>query len=225
MSALALLLALSATAFAEGPFLWSDQSPAEREQMAREALSAELERSLEELALPEESPPWYIAYDLVDGQFYTAFAELGALMQDDRDAFRGLRVEVRTGDAQFDSANFDAFGEPDGVVSVGVPDEADVTALRHFAWLATDRAYKQAVEQLSRKQAALEGLPEDDKPKRAMNPIEPVVTPPAEPEALNPERIREAVVVLSGALADYPELEGAQAAGRDWQGTRLTVSS
>ncbi|MCB9745838.1 MAG: hypothetical protein H6741_06375 [Alphaproteobacteria bacterium] len=226
---LALLLAPPALAqepAAEpGPFPWSGQSAGERERMAREALQAELDRSLTELALPGETPPWFVAYDLVDGSYYTAFAELGALMQDDLDAHRILRVEVRTGDANFDSANFEAFGEPDGVVSLGVPDEADVTALRHFAWLGTDRAYKQAVEQLSRKQAALAGLPDEDKPQRAMNPVEPVVTPPAEPRPVQPERVREAVVRLSGALADYPELEGAQAAGRDWQGTRLLMSS
>lgn len=189
----------------------------------RPALQAELDRSLSSLRIEGEAAPYYVAYDLIDGQYTTTYAEFGAVIQDEDDVLRQLRVEVRTGDAKLDSANFDAFGEPDGVLTWNLPEELDGYTLRRYAWLATDRAYKQAVEQLSRKEAAL-GPPEPDAPP-ALSPAQPVTTPPATPPPLQGEIVREAVVKLSAILAEYPTLESGQAAGRDWQGVRVTVNS
>ena len=46
------------------------------------ALRTELERSTTELRLGEEGPPWFVAYDLIEGDFATYYAEFGALLQD-----------------------------------------------------------------------------------------------------------------------------------------------
>jgi TldD protein len=185
------------------------------------AMEAELERSMTELALPDEAPPWLLTYDFVDGAYTTSYAEFGALLRDDANPHRVVRIELRTGDENFDSANFESFGEPSGVVQVNVPQDNNELALRRELWLATDVAYKQAVEQLSRKQAELE-------PKEgevALLAMEPVVDLTAEARDIDPERIRDSVTHLSGVLAEYPELESGVAAGRDWQGVRITVSS
>lgn len=189
----------------------------------RTALSAELDRSMSSLRIQGESAPHYISYDMIDGHYSTAYAEFGSLVQDDDDVLRQLRVEVRTGDAKLDSANFDAFGEPDGVMTWNLPEELDGYTLRRYAWLATDRAYKQAVEQLSRKEAAM-GPPEDDSPP-GMSPAEPQKSAPAAIPPIDGARVKEAVVKLSAILAEYPALESGQAAGRDWQGVRITINS
>jgi len=186
------------------------------------AMEAELDRSMTELQLPEEAPPHLLTYDLVDGAYTTSFAEFGALLRDDSNPHRVVRIELRTGDAQFDSANFESFGEPSGVIQVNLPQDDNPLALRRELWMATDVAYKQAVEQLSRKTAELEPPQDDDV---AILPMEPVVDLTAEARDIDPERIREAVTHLSGVLAEYPEFESGQAAGRDWQGVRITVSS
>lgn len=189
------------------------------------ALEAELQRSMAELKLAEDGGPWYISYDLIDGWYSTARAEFGALLEDEVLPHRQLRVEVRTGDAALDSGNFQAFGEPDGVLMAGLPLEANPDAVQHFAWLATDAAYKQAVEHLSRKQAAMQGKSATPEPAPAMAPAEPTRTGPATPLPFQPDLVRERVVALSRVLAEYPALEGGQAAGRDWQGSRLLLSS
>ncbi len=188
----------------------------------RRALHVELDRSLSSLALPDEPPPYWIAYDVVQGRVATTYAESGAVLTDDEVPHRQLRVEVRCGDADFDSGNFDALGEPNGVVVGGLPLEDEVLALRREIWLHTDRAYKDAVEQFSRKKAELgpEALPGP-----AQAPMSPVRGGAVEPRPLDGERIRSLVTHLSELLAAEPLFEEVVAAGRDWQGTRVTVTS
>jgi len=186
------------------------------------AMEAELERSTTELNIQDEAPPWMVTYDLIDGAYTTSFAEFGSLVRQDQRPHRVVRIEVRTGDPHFDSANFESFGEPSGVVQINLPTEDNELALRRELWLATDVAYKQAVEQLSRKEAEL-NPPDDD--AVAILPAEPVVDLSAQARPIDSERIRDAVTTLSGILAEYPEFESGQAAGREWQGVRITVSS
>ncbi len=186
-----------------------------------EALELELERATK-LALQEEPEPWWVQLEIVDGGYYTAFAELGALMTDEELPHRVLRVEVRAGDESFDSANFDSFGEPDGVVQRGLPVENDTIALQRELWLATDRAYKQAVEQLARKEAELEGQAEE---RPAIWAADPVVDLGGSARAVQADQIRSRVVAASGVLAEYPQFESGAAAGRDWQGLRAMVNS
>jgi hypothetical protein len=72
---------------------------------------------------------------------------------------RLLQVEVRVGDYAFDNTNYFGAGFlPQAFVGLaGIPQDDDYMALRRQIWLATDRAYKQALEALSQKRAALEG--------------------------------------------------------------------
>ncbi|MBK7759063.1 MAG: hypothetical protein IPI35_22240 [Deltaproteobacteria bacterium] len=199
-------------------------APVRDEELVRRALQTELDRALTELRLPGEAAPWYVSYDYIDGMYATYFADMGAMMQDDIDVHRVLRVEVRAGDPSFDSANFDSFSGG-GVVTRALPLDADEVAVRRVVWLATDRAYKDAVEQLSRKEAALESRRSSKPLPPAMAKAEPVKTPPATPPTFNPELVGEAVEHLSAVLGEYTELEAGQVVGRDWQGTRLLLSS
>jgi len=186
-----------------------------------EALDAELARA-QLLEIADEAAPWWVQLEVVDGGYYTAFAEFGALLNDDANDHRLLRADVRAGDAAFDSANFESFGDPDGVVLRGLPIENDTVALQRELWLATDRAYKQAVEQLARKEAELEGQPRE---RPAIWAAEPVVDLAGEKRAVDAEAIRERVVAASAVMAEYPQFESGAAAGRDWQGLRVMVNT
>jgi hypothetical protein len=188
-----------------------------------DAMDAELQRSTTQLELGEQGPPWFVAYDAIEGSVATTFAEFGAVMETEQVPYRTLRVEVRTGDSSFDSANFEAFGEPDGTYLMGLPLDDDPIALQRTVWLATDFAYKQAVEQLARKQAELDPPEPGDAP--AMWPIEPVQDLSGEIAPVDGDAMRDTVAMLSGVLAEYPQLEAGQAAGREWQGVRVTVTS
>lgn len=189
-----------------------------------EALRTELERA-RTLRLSDAAPPYLVAYDVLDGHVLNAFAEQGALVSRSYDRYRNLRAEVRVGDATFDSSNFQAFGEPDGVVQRRLPAEDEPIALRREIWLATDRAYKQAVEQLSRKAAARRDDPTPRPPDRApAPPVVDVVRGPTAPPA-EAAKLEALVERMSAALAAYPDVEIAQAIARDWQGTRTVLTT
>src|SRR5262249_16468298 len=63
------------------------------------------------------------------------------------------------GDYQFDNSNFVASGREGlvGIAEQSLPLEPNPRIARRMAWLATDQAYKGAIEQLAAKQDALKG--------------------------------------------------------------------
>ncbi|MDP2305199.1 MAG: metallopeptidase TldD-related protein [Pseudomonadota bacterium] len=189
------------------------------------ALAAELARSMSGLRLPDAPAPFLVAYDVLDGRVVDAFAEQGALVSTGADPYRNLRVEVRVGDATFDSSNFRAFGEPDGVVQRRLPVEDAQVALRREIWLATDAAYKYAVEQYSRKQAARRDNP-IPRPAdwTASPPVVATLPAPAIPPT-DRAAIEALVARLSAELATFGDVEISQAIARDWQGRRLVLTS
>ncbi len=193
------------------------------------AMSAELARA-SSLKLADTAAPYVVLYDVLDGSVATTFAEFGAAVTDSAQPYRNLRVEVRVGDYAMDSSNFSGFGIPDAVVSRVLPPgdggAHDLAALRRVAWLATDSAYKNAVQLLSRKQAALN---EDTGPRPDdWTRVAPVDVPldrlPAARVA-DAARINSLAVRLSREMVDFPALEVGQVVARDWQGARLILSS
>jgi predicted Zn-dependent protease len=114
------------------------------------AMRAEMERSKTNLKLNQEKAPYYIEYAITDQEEYATDAIFGALQTDLRSHARILRVLVRVGDYKQD----DVVGQNESAVQLA-PFENNVPALRLSIWLATDAAYKHALEQLTAKQAAL----------------------------------------------------------------------
>jgi hypothetical protein len=117
------------------------------------AMVAELKRSQEKLQLGQMERPYYIDYEVTELQDYVADATLGALREDQLNAGRFVRVVVRIGGYKQDSY----FGEGTGAGDV-MPMDNDEMALRHQLWLATDKAYKSALNGLTEKQAALKNV-------------------------------------------------------------------
>jgi len=120
------------------------------------AMRAELDRSKAQLKMESVSAPYYVEYRIYDLDQYSAEASFGALRVDVRSRMRIVRVVVRIGDYKQDSY----FGPGQGTIDF-VPLDNDMLALRHQLWLATDRAYKSAVEALTAKQAQLKQLTVD----------------------------------------------------------------
>ena len=117
------------------------------------AMLAELSRSQEKLQLGELERPYYIDYQVTEIEDYQAEATLGALRSDQANIGRMVRVVVRIGDYKQDSY----FGEGTGAIEV-MPTDNNELALRHQLWLATDKAYKSALNGLTEKQAALNNV-------------------------------------------------------------------
>lgn len=189
-----------------------------------EAAQAELTRALT-LTLPDARSPSLVVYDVLDGDVVEAFGEQGALVSSSTDRYRNLRAEVRVGDPTLDSSNFQAFGEPNGVIQRRLPVEDSVLALRREIWLATDLAYKHAVEQYSRKVAARRDDPSPKPPDWAPAPAVVAEVPAPAVTSADPAALAALVQRLSGELARFPGVEVSQAIARDWQGRRLVLSS
>ena len=131
---------------------------AETESVVMRAMHDELDRSMRELKLSDMDKPYFLAYRIDDSAVLEAEAKFGALTVAVTNRRRLLTVEVRVGDAHLDNTNFlprYAWGTP-LTRSFALPLEDDYQELRRQIWLATDVAYKHALETLAKKRAALQ---------------------------------------------------------------------
>lgn len=130
-----------------------------------EAMHDEMARSKSrlELMIPganQPQRPYYVEYRLLDLEVREIVAEFGALVDSTHTRQRVMNVSARVGDYKQDSSNFvsdDAFRGfigPTGAVGI----DRDYNSLRQDLWIATDQAFKEAVETYSRKQAYLSSL-------------------------------------------------------------------
>jgi TldD protein len=125
------------------------------------AMRAELARTSHDLHLPNAGAPYYASYWVLDADERSVEASLGTIVSDDAALGRYVRVELRVGSPAYDNSNFGGGVTVDGdFVSEDVlsprraPLDDDALALRRELWLATDLAYKNAVETLEKKRAA-----------------------------------------------------------------------
>jgi predicted Zn-dependent protease len=150
------------------------------------AMRDELDRSMKQLQLENLEKPYFIAYHVQDTRMLNASATFGALLAGNIRRARTLAVEVRVGSYQLDNSNF--YSDPSDANGLGgvvlLPIDDDYKELRRQLWLATDSAYKAALETLSRKRAALQNrTTREDIPDFTKEP------PLAESEPLNPARV------------------------------------
>src|SRR5246127_433796 len=127
-----------------------------RDEMARA-------KSRLELKFPggdEPVRPYYIEYRLLDLDVREVVAEFGALMSSTHVRNRFMNVAARVGNFKQDSSNFISDEGFRGFIgstgSVGI--DRDYDSLRQDLWIATDQAFKEAVDGYSRKQAYLNSL-------------------------------------------------------------------
>ncbi len=140
-----------------------------------------------ELMIPgSEKPvrPYYVEYRLLDLDVREIASEFGTLLSSTHTRNRFMNVAARVGSYKLDSSNFVSdegfrgFIGPQG--SVGI--DRDYDSLRQDLWIATDQAFKEAVETYSRKQAYLSSLArqsdiEDFSKAEPVQRIEPLETP------------------------------------------------
>jgi TldD protein len=155
---LSLLIALAAStaAFAQAPSDNDHTLQAMRDEMARSKTRLELQIP----KLDKPMRPYYLGYRLLDMDIREITAEYGALITSTHTRQRLMNVEARVGDYKLDSSNFISeegfrgFIGPSGTVGI----DRDYNSLRQDLWIATDQAFKEAVEAYSRKQAYLSSL-------------------------------------------------------------------
>jgi len=151
-----LALAAASAAFAQAPADNDHTLQAMKDEMSR--AKSRLELQIPKLDKPVR--PYYIEYRLLDMDIREVVAEYGALVTSAHNRSRVMNVSARIGDYKLDSSNFISedgfrgFIGPSGTVGI----DRDYDSLRQDLWIATDQAFKEAVETYSRKQAYLSSL-------------------------------------------------------------------
>lgn len=191
-------------------FAKTPENQAKDNDQTLRAMHDEMERSRTRLQIETVEKPFFIEYRLLDLDVRTVTSSFGALLSTSTTRNRFMTVGVRVGDHHLDSSNFiseDGFrGFLGSAGEVGI--DRDYHSLRQDLWLATDQAYKEAVTQMSLKQAFLRSLtkpPEIDDFSQEAPVVD--VEPHSEPDWTSrnwDEEARNASAVLRG----FPELYG-----------------
>ncbi|MBN2383872.1 hypothetical protein JXQ70_13435 [bacterium] len=175
------------------------------------AMEAELSRTMDQLKMEGFEAPYYVSYKINEADYVLMKAVFGALTEDTRDRQRYLLIDMRVGDYQLDNSHFigQDFGGRRGMYSP-VTIENDYDAIRHGIWLATDRAYKSALETLARKKATIENRLIEDRPDDFSR-VEPTVLLEQAVELdLDRTRLAETIRDLSGLFREFPLLQSSK---------------
>ena len=170
------------------------------------AMHDEIERS-RKLSVPNLEKPYFIEYVVDQAENTSISASLGGLIAERHDHLRIPEIHVRVGDYKFDNTNFVGSGMGGTRYDLGAwPLDDSYTILRRYFWLATDSAYKAAVESISRKRAAMRDLAQST-PVDDFGHAEPVVqTRELHLTVPDADVWRTRARSLSGIFAEFPAI-------------------
>lgn len=122
-----------------------------------DAVGIELERAMSKMRIPGAPAPYFIGYKLTEVEVNDVVASLGAVTDEKHRDFVSLEAHVHVGTYERDNSNFVAPGREniDGTAVVPLALEASASRSRRSAWIATDAAYKEAIEQWRAKSEAI----------------------------------------------------------------------
>ena len=137
-------------------FAASSQTSSDDDAVLR-AMRDELDRSRQlRIVGGGDDVPYFISYTLTDDDSMHVSASMGAVVSSTRNHYRVPDVEVRVGSYDFDNTGHIYSGYYSGSrFDTEWPLDDNYANLRDSFWLATDRAYKAALESMGRKRAAL----------------------------------------------------------------------
>ena len=182
------------------------------DDILQRALRDELARSMQQLQLEDLERSYFISYRVRGVKSKSSSATFGSLLNSSERHSRELSVEVRVGDYALDNTNFRSFSfGGTGVLrmyggSVQLPLEDNYDELRRQIWLATDGAYKKALEDLARKRATLqnktrtEEIPDFSREESAIKVHE------MAPAVLDLDAMEQRVRQLSGLFREMPDI-------------------
>ena len=148
---------------------WADSDSAQPpESTLLKLLGEELQYSMDNLALPDGTKPYYLAYTVTDETYVSIRASFGALTGNDARRDRQLDVDLRVGDYTLDNTHklrdegrgFDPSDFFGGSTEISLED--DPAAIKQALWLATDREFKSAAKTYQRVQTNLKTKVEEE---------------------------------------------------------------
>jgi len=168
------------------------------------AMRDELQRSKQLAVVSGQDAPYFFSYTLTDAESLHISASMGAVVNVSRNRFRSPSTEVRVGSYDFDNTGHIFSGIYSGSRYDGNwPLDDDYANFRSELWLSTDRAFKAAVESISRKRASLNNAAAAAEPLPDFSKVTPVVSigkvsrPKVDDEAWTARTARLAAVLSS----------------------------
>jgi TldD protein len=118
-----------------------------------DAVADEIQRAMRGMQIPGEPKPYFVGHKLTEIEVNDVVASLGATTWKQERHFALIEARVHVGDHQLDNSNFVIANAEatDGVTQFPLPMEATPRIARRAAWLVTDAAYKEALEQFRAK--------------------------------------------------------------------------
>jgi TldD protein len=129
-------------------------------------LQSELQRNFQALR-KQDAPAYFMSYTLHDTRSTRLSASFGALDRNDESRGRFATVEVRVGDYELDNTHpirGDSRAMGPRVSRIALPLTDDEQPIRIALWRATDRAFKQASEALTRVKTNVAAKVKEDDP-------------------------------------------------------------
>ncbi len=192
------------------------------------AMRDEMERTMQRLQLPGMARPYYTAYTVTDVEQVAIEGSLGDIHRRERDRIRTLKIDLRVGDRALDNSNF--FGGPSGWLGGGgierISLDDDYDAIRREIWLASDNAYKQALETLEARKAARKSEQRQEEAVDSFSQETAVTTiVEGQPVSFDEEALAGLARKISAVFRDYPEIQSDKVSALAMSTCRVFVSS
>jgi len=194
-----------------------------------DAVASEIERAMGQMRIPGEPPPYLISHKLTEIEVNDVVASLGATTWKRDRHFVLIEARVQVGDYALDNSNFviaNAEGT-DGTAQYVLPMEATPRIARRAAWLVTDAAYKEALEQFRAKRDTRRatGAFGQDRPSYSKQP--PLVREESVPvPALEPlSRLEEIAQAASAVFRDVANIRDSRVAFTSFIERRWYINS
>lgn len=173
------------------------------------AMKDEMSRSMAKLDMDKLGKPDFMSYRVVDGHAFALSASFGGLERFYSSDYRRLQADLRVGSYKFDSSHY-APNYWEGYRTEydnGISLDDNYDTLRFELWGVTDRAYKKALETLSKKKAFVQSqniteLYDDMTPE----PVHELYLP-APVERLDEDLWKENIRKLSAVFLKYPAVK------------------
>lgn len=179
-----------------------------------QAMVDELDRTMQRLRMEQMEGPYFVSYRVAESQEVGVSATFGAVENAWQPHRRTLSVEMRVGDAELDNSSFlpARTQSSPGQRTISLPLDDDYKELRRRLWLATDEAYKHALETLAKKTAALQNRSREDIADFAAAELAEVFEEPVT-QSFDGATIRERVRALSALFRQMPGIHRSRARG------------
>jgi len=182
-----------------------------QDDIVMKAMRDEMNRSMKKLQLENLEKPYFLSYSIIDTETANVSASFGSLLgKVEPQHGRYAKIQLRVGDYKLDNRNFFSLSSSRGGSIVTLPLDDNYDEIRRQLWLATDSAYKKAVEDLSKKRALLQNknrteiIPDFSKEK----PVTMTDVLPAVP--INAAEMESLVRGLSGLFKQSPAIATSQ---------------